>query len=198
MHGPYAEQGIAGDDNASSPQAHQREGVRQRQHNLPNLLQTIVSSWIRLTGSALMLRIAQKISVPFEHMNVLLQMILCLAFHKEVLQVVGGTVSTQHRPKRDRAGLTAHADVSHASLREPAQHRAISAASSLQLLSIDGRQLFNMQGKPEKCAPDCKGDSPPLPLQPFLRNPFQLTGSSARKYSTAEGHSSCLCVPCLP
>ena len=38
MHGPHAEQGVAGDDHAGGPEAHEGDRMRQRQHHLPNLL----------------------------------------------------------------------------------------------------------------------------------------------------------------
>lgn len=39
VHGPHGDEGVAGDDDAGGPQPHQRDGVRQRQHHLPHLLQ---------------------------------------------------------------------------------------------------------------------------------------------------------------
>jgi len=107
--------------------------MRQRQHHLPYLLQAIESSQIKPSDSALMLRIAQKIIVLFKYTGTGDTM---LGFPSKVLQVVGLTVSSLHRPKTDRAQLTAHADVSHASLREPAQCRAVITASSLHHLAI--------------------------------------------------------------
>ena len=38
VHGPHAEEGVAGDDHAGSPEAHEGDRMRQRQHHLPNLL----------------------------------------------------------------------------------------------------------------------------------------------------------------
>ena len=49
MHGPHAEEGVAGDDHAGGSEAHQGDGMWQRQHNLPNLLQAkgglSIDSW---------------------------------------------------------------------------------------------------------------------------------------------------------
>ena len=38
VHGPHAEEGVAGDDHAGGPEAHEGDGMRQRKHHLPNLL----------------------------------------------------------------------------------------------------------------------------------------------------------------
>ena len=38
VHGPHAEEGVAGNNHAGGPETHEGDGMRQRKHHLPNLL----------------------------------------------------------------------------------------------------------------------------------------------------------------